>query len=65
MSSFFLNHNLRLRIGWKITITLISFVVLSLLSNLIFTVGYSAYLFSTEKVGLESPDLLSQYLQTR
>jgi len=65
MRSIFLNNNLRLRAGWKITITFISFVVLAILTNLIFTVGYSAYLFSTEKLSIGSPELLDQHLQTR
>lgn len=65
MGSIFLNNNFRLRTGWKITITFISYVVLAIITNLIFTLGYSAYLFSTGKVSMESPELLTQVLQSR
>ncbi len=65
MGSVFLNNNRRLRSGWKITITFISFVVLTIITNLVFTLGYSAYLFSTGKVSLEYSGILAQYLQSR
>lgn len=65
MSSIFLNNKLRLRTGWKITITFISYVVLTIITNLIFTLGYSAYLFTSGKVSLGSPELLTQVLQSR